>query len=258
MPTALTIAGSDSSAGAGIQVDLRTFAAHEVYGVCAVTAVTAQNTVAVTDVHPVPAGIVAAQIEAVVGDIGVKAAKTGMLSNRNVVEAVAQCIRDLDIPSVVVDPVITSTTGCKLLDDDAVTALRSDLLPQARCVTPNRMEAEILTNCAIESIAAARDAARRIVDLGAATVVITGGHFSNDEVIDLLFDGRDLIEFSRPRLDGPSIHGTGCTFSAALTAALARGEPLADSVDAAKSFVYESIRHSSKVGSGAHVMTHLP
>lgn len=258
MPTALTIAGSDSSAGAGVQVDLKTFAAHDVYGVCAITAVTAQNTVEVKEIHPVPAGIVTTQIEAVVGDMGVNAAKIGMLANRAVTEAVAECIRNLDIPSLVVDPVITSTSGRRLLDDNAVAALRSELLPQARCVTPNRMEAEILTDCVIESLAAARDAARRIVDLGAAAVVITGGHFSTNDAIDLFFDGRDLIEFSGPRLDYPSIHGTGCTFSAALTASLARGEPLADAVDAAKSFVHESIRRSVKIGAGARVLTRLP
>ena len=258
MTTALTIAGSDSGAGAGIQADLKTFAAHEVYGVCAVTAVTAQNAVDVTAVHHVPADVVGAQIAAVVSSFGVNATKTGMLANRSIVLVVATCIDELDIPSVVVDPVIVSTSGRRLLDADAVEALRTTLLPRARCITPNRMEAELIAGCSIESVADARDAARRIVDLGAGAVVVTGGHLPTEEVIDILFDGHDLIEFSGPRLLRPNTHGSGCTFSAAITAALARNHPLADAVDAAKSYVYEAIRHGSVVGAGTSVLTHFP
>ena len=258
MKTVLTIAGSDSGAGAGVQADLKTFAAHDVYGVCAVTAVTAQNTVGVTAIHHVPADVVVAQIEAVVGDIGVNAAKTGMLSNRGILEVVATCIRDLDIPSVVVDPVIVSTSGRRLLDANAIATLQTELLPRASCITPNRMEAELLADCSIESIADARDAARRIVDLGAAAVVITGGHLLTENVIDIFFDGHDLIEFAGPRLEWPSTHGTGCTFSAAIASALARDQPLTDAIDAAKSYVCEMIRQGSPVGAGANVVTHFP
>ena len=258
MITALTIAGSDSCAGAGIQADLKTFAAHEVYGVCAVTAVTAQNADAVTAVHHVPADVVGAQIAAVVGRFGVKAIKTGMLANRSIVEVVASCVDELDVLSVVVDPVIVSTTGRRLLDADAVETLRTKLLPKARCITPNRMEAELIAGCSIESVADARDAARRIVDLGAGAVVLTGGHLSNEEVIDILLDGHDLIEFSGPRLSRANTHGTGCAFSAAITAALARNQSLANAVEAAKSYVFEAIRHASAVGSGTSVLTHFP
>lgn len=258
MKTALTIAGSDSGAGAGIQADLKTFAAHEVYGVCAVTAVTAQNTVEVTAVHQVPADVVRSQIEAVVGDIGVQAAKTGMLANRAIIEVVAECIGALDIPSVVVDPVIVSTSGQRLLDDDAVATLRERLLPRARCVTPNLMEAELMTGRSIASVADAREAARRMVDLGARAVVVTGGHLRTNDVVDILFDGHELVEFSGPRLARASTHGTGCTFSAAIAAALAQGQSLVDAVEAAKSYVFEAIRRGSAMGAGANVLTHFP
>ena len=258
MTTALTIAGSDSCAGAGIQADLKTFAAHEVYGVCAVTAVTAQNADDVTAVHHVPADVVGAQIAAVVGRFGVKAIKTGMLANRSIVDVVATCIDELDVPSVVVDPVIVTTSGCRLLDADAVEALRTKLLPRARCITPNRMEAELIAACSIESVADARDAARRIVDLGAGAVVVTGGHLPTEEVVDILFDGRDLIEFSGPRLIRANTHGSGCAFSAAITAALARNQSLANAVEAAKSYVCEAIRHASVVGAGTSVLAHFP
>jgi len=258
MKTTLTIAGSDSSAGAGIQADLRTFAAHDVYGVCALTAVTAQNAMGVTAVHCVPTDVVVAQIEAVVGDIGVNAAKTGMLANRGIVEAVAGCIGELAIPSVVVDPVIIATSGRRLLDADAVATLQAELLPKARCITPNRMEAELIVGHSIESVADARDAAQRIVDLGAAAVVITGGHLPTEEVIDIFFDGHDVIEFSGPRLWRVNTHGTGCTFSAAIAAALAHGQPLTGAIDAAKSYVCEMIRRGPTVGSSVHVPTLFP
>ena len=256
MITALTIAGSDSTGGAGVQADLKTFAAHDVYGVCAITAVTAQSTVGISAVHAVPAHVVAAQIEAVVTDIGVNAGKTGMLASRDVVEQVACCLRTLDVPTVVVDPVIVSTSGKRLLDDDALDSLRTELLPLARCVTPNRFEAELLTNRSIESVADAREAARQIVDLGPAAAVITGGHLPTEDVAEILFDGRDFIEFHGDRLAPPATHGTGCTFSAAVTAALANGRSLADAVQAAQSYVYDAIRRGIEPGAGSRLLTH--
>ncbi len=256
MNTALTIAGSDSSGGAGVQADLKTFAAHDVYGVCAITAVTAQSTVGISTVHAVPAHVVAAQIEAVVADLGVNAGKTGMLASRDVVEQVACSLRTLDVPSVVVDPVIVSTSGTRLLDDDALDGLRMKLLPLARCVTPNRFEAELLTNRSIASVADAREAARHIVDLGPAAAVITGGHLPTEDVTEILFDGRDFIEFHGDRLAHHATHGTGCTFSAAITAALANGRSLADAVQAAKSYVHDAIRRGIEPGSGSRLLTH--
>ncbi len=258
MATALTIAGSDSSGGAGIQADLKTFAAYGVHGVCAVTAVTAQNDVDVTSVHDVPADVVGTQIATVVGRFGVSATKTGMLANRSIVEVVAACIDELDVPSIVVDPVIVSTSGRRLLNADAVETLRTTLLPRARCLTPNRMEAELIARCTIESVADAHDAARRIVDLGAGAVVVTGGHLPTEEVIDILYDGHDVIEFAGPRLDGTNTHGTGCTFSAAITAALAQNRSLASAVEAAKSYVCDAIRHGMTVGAGTGILGHFP
>ena len=256
MITALTIAGSDSSGGAGIQADLKTFAAHDVYGVCAITAVTAQSTIGISTVHTVPADVVAAQIEAVVTDLGVDAGKTGMLASRDVVEQVACSLRTLDVPSVVVDPVIVSTSGTRLLDNEALDSLKTELLPLARCVTPNRFEAELLTNRPVASVADAREAARRIVDLGPSAVVITGGHLPTEDVTEILFDGRDFIEFHGVRLAPQATHGTGCTFSAAITAALAHGRSLADAVQAAQTYVHDAIRRGIEPGAGSRLLTH--
>jgi hydroxymethylpyrimidine/phosphomethylpyrimidine kinase len=256
MITALTIAGSDSSGGAGIQADLKTFAAHDVYGVCAITAVTAQSTIGISTVHAVPADVVAAQIEAVVTDLGVHAGKTGMLANRDVVEQVASSLRTLDVPSVVVDPVIVSTSGTRLLDNEALESLKTELLPLARCVTPNRFEAELLTNRPIASVADAREAARHIVDLGPSAAVITGGHLPTEDVTEILFDGRDFLEFHGERLPPQATHGTGCTFSAAITAALANGRSLADAVQAAQTYVHDAIRRGIEPGAGSRLLTH--
>ena len=255
MKTALTIAGSDSSAGAGIQADLRTFNDHDIYGVCAITAVTCQNTVGVNTIHQVPANIVASQIEAVVTDISVSAAKTGMLTNQSVVEVVAQQITDLHIPSVVIDPVVVSSSGQRLLDTEAIEPLRTELLPKATCITPNRMEAELLSKRQVQSLSDARDAARSIVDLGVRAVVITGGHFTSENAIVIFCDGHDVIEFARPRLTQPSAHGTGCIFSAAITAALAQGQPLPDAVNMAKSYVFEIMQRSITIGAGEKILT---
>ncbi len=255
MKTALTIAGSDSSAGAGIQADLRTFNDYGIHGVCAITAVTCQNTTGVNTIHQVPANIVASQIETVVADISVSAAKTGMLSNRSVVEVVAQLITDLHIPSVVIDPVVVSSSGQRLLDTEAIGPLRTELLPKATCITPNRMEAELLSERQVKSLDDARDAARCIVDLGVGAVVVTGGHFYSENAIDIFCDGHDVIEFARPRLTQSSAHGTGCIFSAAITAALAQGQPLPAAVNMAKSYVFEIMQRSITIGAGEKILT---
>lgn len=255
--TALTVAGSDSGGGAGIQADLKTFAAHGVYGLSAITAITAQNTVGVTAVHPVPSDIVVAQIEAVVGDIGVDAAKTGMLLSAAIVEAVAASIQALDIPFVVVDPVMIAKSGDRLLDEEAVSAIKMELLRRAYVVTPNRAEAEVLADMPIRSIEDAREAARRIHRLGPSAVVVKGGHFTGPEIVDLLFDGRQFLEFRGPRIDSPNTHGTGCTFAAALAAALALGQRLAEATQSAKSYVEHSIRHGLQIGRGHGPLDHF-
>jgi hydroxymethylpyrimidine/phosphomethylpyrimidine kinase len=255
--TALTIAGSDSGAGAGIQADLKTFAAHGVYGVCAVTAVTAQNTLGVTMVEALPADLVAAQVEAVVSDFGAHAAKTGMLANAAIVEVVAAATRDLEIPFLVVDPVMLAKSGDALLDEEALAAMKTELLGRAFLVTPNIPEAEALSGLAIRSDEDRREAARRIAALGPAAVLIKGGHFPSENIIDLLYTKGEFVEFPQPRVPGRNTHGTGCTFSAAITAHLARGRSLRDAIPLAQQYVADAIRHAPGLGRGTGPMGHF-
>jgi len=257
MRTALTIAGSDSCAGAGIQADLKTFAAHGVYGATAITAVTAQNSLGVMIVEALPPGLVAAQIEAVVSDFGVHAAKTGMLANAAIVEAVSAAVRDLQIPLLVVDPVILSESGTRLLDEDGVAVMKGELLPQAFLVTPNLPEAEALAGMSIRSEEDRREAARRIAELGPAAVVITGGHGSSERITDLLFSQGEFVEFSQARVPGRHTHGTGCTFAAAMTAHLALGHSLKDAVPEAQRYVADAIAHAPGLGRGHGPMGHF-
>src|SRR3954454_13057220 len=218
MRTALTIAGSDSSGGAGIQADLKTFAAFGLYGASAITAITAQSTRGIEATLRLPADLVTAQIEAVAGDLELHATKIGMLANAAIAEAVAAAIAELDLPLVVVDPVLVSSSGERLLDEDGVRVLCTELLPLPRVVTPNIPEAEALSGRRIQSMEDARDAARRIHDMGAAAVIITGGHSMSPSpalqaglyVSDLLFDGRVFREFQTSRVDSRHTHGTGC------------------------------------------------
>jgi hydroxymethylpyrimidine/phosphomethylpyrimidine kinase len=225
---ALTIAGSDSGGGAGIQADLKTFAAHGVYGTCAITAVTAQNTLGVTAVEALPVGIVRAQIDAVAADLPPAAVKTGMLANAGIVNAVAAAVRELRLPMLVVDPVMIAKSGARLLDDAALAAMQV-LLGQAFLVTPNIPEAEALTGLTIRTDDDRREAARRIVALGAAAVVIKGGHLP---------------------------HGTGCTFASAVTAQLALGRSLLEAIPAAQRYVAGAIRHAPHLGGGHGPVRH--
>ena len=250
MKTVLTVAGSDSGGGAGIQADLRTFAAHGVHGLSAVTAVTAQNTTGVTLVHPVPPEVVVAQIEAVAADIRIDAVKTGMLSSAEVVEAVATSLARLRVAFLVVDPVLRASTGRALLADDALEALRRRLLPLAYCVTPNLEEAARLSGVPIRSDPDAREAARRIADLGPRTVVVTGGHRPTEEIVDLVLDGGTFVELRHPRVRASTTHGTGCTYSAALAAGLAQTRTLEDAARDAADFVAASIRRGVPLGAG--------
>jgi hydroxymethylpyrimidine kinase/phosphomethylpyrimidine kinase len=257
MPIALTIAGSDSGGGAGIQADLKTFAALGVYGTSAITAITAQNTIGVTAVQALSADLVTAQIEAVAGDMKIDVVKTGMLGNSAIVEAVAAAIASLDLPSVVVDPVMIAKSGDRLFDQEALAALRSELLPRARVVTPNVPEAEVIANMRITSLDEAREAARRIHKLGAAAVVVKGGHLPGDEAIDLLFDGRAFTEYRAPRIETRNTHGTGCTFASAIAAHLALGQALPDAVRLAKEYVTGAIRHGLPIGQGHGPLNHF-
>ena len=257
MPTALTIAGSDSGGGAGLQADLKTFAAHGVYGVCAVTAITAQNTLGVTAIEAIGAGLVAAQIEAVVTDFDVRAIKTGMLASRQVVVAVCKALEAVaDVP-LVVDPVMFATSGERLLDDDAVELIRTRLLRRACLVTPNWREAEVLAGMPIASVEDAKRATPQIRAHGVAAVVITGGHLGGQEAVDVLDDRGAVIELRGPMLEGRSTHGTGCTFAAAVTAALAREQNLDDAVAGAKRFVEGAIQHAVLLGHGHGPVNHF-
>ena len=257
MPTALTIAGSDSGGGAGIQADLKTFAAHGVYGTSAITALTAQNTVGVDGVHVVPDDFVTAQIEAVVSDLGCDAVKTGMLATAMIVEAVAAAVESLELPNLVVDPVMVAKSGDHLLDDEAVHALRWTLLRLARVVTPNIPEAEVLAKMTIASVADMKEAARRIAMLKPSAVVIKGGHLAGPEVIDLLLENGTFHEWIGPRIEGPNTHGTGCTFAAAIAAHLAKGAALTDAVPAAKAYVEGAMRHGIALGKGHRPLNHF-
>ena len=257
MRSVLTIAGSDSSGGAGIQADLKTCAALGVYGTCAVTALTAQNTVRVTAVHEVPAGIVAAQIDAIVADIRPDAVKTGMLANAAIVEVVAVKVSEHALRHLVVDPVMLAKSGDRLLREDGVQALRERLLPLAEVVTPNLPEAEALVGHELRSEADIRDAAREIQAMGARNVVITGGHRPGESVVDLLYDGDAFQAFSAPRVETQSTHGTGCTFASAIAAFLARGESVADAVGHAKDYVTEAIKRAAPIGHGHGPVHHF-
>ncbi|MCC7033601.1 MAG: bifunctional hydroxymethylpyrimidine kinase/phosphomethylpyrimidine kinase [Acidobacteria bacterium] len=254
---ALTIAGSDSGAGAGIQADLKTFAALGVYGTSAITALTAQNTLGVSGMHIVPAEFVTAQIEAVVSDIGCDAVKTGMLATSAIVEAVVAAVEALELPNLVVDPVMIAKSGDRLLDADAVHAVRASLLKVARVVTPNIPEAEALAGISIRSRGDMRDAARRIAALGPGAVVVKGGHLPGDEVVDMVYEGGVFHELAGPRVEGRHTHGTGCTFAAAVAAGLARGSDLVASAEAAKAYVAGAMRHGVNVGHGHQPLDHF-
>lgn len=253
----MAIAGSDSSGGAGIQADLKTFAALGVYGATAITAITAQNTQGVVEMLALPADLVTAQIEAVAGDLALNATKIGMLANAAIVEAVVAAIKELDLPLVVVDPVMISKHGTHLLDDEGVDMLRAELVPCAAVITPNIPEAEVLSGERIESIEQARAAAVAIHRLGASAVVITGGHGIGDDVIDLLFDGAMFTELQAPRIHTRHTHGTGCTFASAVAAHLALGHDVIDAVVGAQAYVHGAIERALAIGRGTGPVDHF-
>jgi len=251
-PRVLTIAGSDSSAGAGLQADLQTFAALGIFGACAATAVTAQDTRGVIAVEPVAARLVAAQIEAALADGGADAVKTGMLCNREIVRVVARRMAAARSANLVIDPVIRSSSGAELLDPGGVDALRERLLPAARVVTPNLAEAAVLAGIEVEDLDSAGEAARRILRLGCRAVIVTGGHLSGAPV-DVLADRRGVRRLRGHRVSAAA-HGTGCVFSAAIAAYLARGEALERAAIAAKRFVEARLRRAVAFGAGRPFM----
>ena len=253
---ALTIAGSDSGAGAGIQADLKTFAALGVYGTSAITAITAQNTVGVTQVLALSPKLVAAQIDAVIDDIGAHALKTGMLANRAIIDVVAKKIEQHRLKNIVVDPVMVATSGDLLIKSNAVAALCSRLLPLATVVTPNLPEAEQLSGMKLRTWEEIEAAARQIVALGAKTVVIKGGH-RKGPAVDLFFDGKEIHALDAPRIRTKNTHGTGCTLSAAIAAYLAKGENIEAAVRAAKKYITAAIRAGFTVGAGHSPVHHF-
>ncbi len=253
---ALTIAGSDSGAGAGIQADLKTFAAFGVYGTSVITAITAQNTVGVTQILELSPDLVAAQIDAVIEDIGTQALKTGMLANSAIIEIVSEKIREYHLENLVVDPVMVAKGGDLLLHQEAIETLRSRLIPLATIVTPNLPEAAQLTGIQGTKTKEIREAAKQIIAMGARSVVIKGGH-RKGPATDLFYDGKKFRELSVHRVRTPHTHGTGCTFSAAIAAGLAKGEKLEAAVVLAKRYITQAIRRGFAIGSGHSPVHHF-
>jgi hydroxymethylpyrimidine/phosphomethylpyrimidine kinase len=257
IPVALTIAGSDSGGGAGIQADLKTFHAFGVFGTSAITAVTVQNTLGVEGYHAIPGDIVAGQIAAVSRDLRPAACKTGMLASLELVRIVADSVRREALGNLVVDPVMVATSGDRLLDADAEGAIARELLPLAALITPNLDEASLLLAFPVEDEASMRRAAERLTAMGAGAALLKGGHLRGDRVVDILFDGRHFHRWERARITGREMHGTGCTLSAAITAGLAHGTALLDAVDAALDYVHRAIQQAPALGSGSQPLNHL-
>ena len=252
---ALTIAGSDSSGGAGIQADIKTFCAHGVYAASVITAVTVQNTQKVYDIQEISPDIVAGQIQCLFDDIPIHAIKIGMVSSMALIDAISQTLSANTLPPVVVDPVMISKSGYALLKKEAQNALIKKLFPLAEVLTPNIHEACALVQKDIQTIDEMKDAARKICDLGAKKVVVKGGHLDGDKAIDVIYDGSDFKELTSQRFDTPHTHGTGCTFSSAIAANLALGKPFFEAVTLAKEYITGAIQNALPIGHG-HGPTH--
>lgn len=256
MKVALTIAGSDSGAGAGIQADLKTFAALGVYGTSVITAVTAQNTLGVKSFQEISPEIVRDQIEAICTDFEVAAAKTGMLASSKIIEVVVQSVKRYKLENLVVDPVMVAKSGDRLLLPEAEKALVEKLIPLALLVTPNLREAEVLYGKKVSTKEEMKEAARKILDYGARTVVVKGGHLDG-EAIDIFYDGENFQELKAQKILTTNDHGTGCTFSAAIAAFLALGMDLCSSVVSAKEYITQALKHSYSVGHGRSPVNHF-
>jgi hydroxymethylpyrimidine/phosphomethylpyrimidine kinase len=257
MRIALTIAGSDSGAGAGIQADLKTFAAHGVYGTSAITAVTAQNTIGVRAWHAVPVDLVIAQIDMVISDIGTDAVKIGMLGTADIARAVARAMADMKLPNVVVDPVMIAKGGAPLIDAEAADVVRTTLLPLADVVTPNIPEAEVLAQSRIQSLDDMRAAAQRILQYGPRVVVVKGGHLDGPESIDVACMGSGTFLLRGRRIESRSTHGTGCTLSSAIAANLANGLNEEAALREARVYLEGAILHAPQIGRGHGPLSHM-
>ena len=256
IPKALTIAGSDSGGGAGIQADLKTFSAFRVFGMSVITAVTAQNSLGVQGVENLPPAFVAQQLRSVLEDFGADAAKCGMLSTAPIIEAVATELTSHRIEKLVVDPVMVAKSGDQLLQPEARAALADRILPLALLVTPNLPEAEVLAGMRVAEPEDMEEAARRIHTMGPRYVLVKGGHLKGDAT-DLLWNGREFTRFTAARVDSANTHGTGCTFSAAIVAGLARGQALGDAIRSAKAYVTRAIREGFQAGRGVGQLRHF-
>lgn len=259
MKTVLTIAGSDSSAGAGIQADLKTFFARGVYGVSVVTALTAQNTVGIQGIFNVPANFVALQIDSIMSDIGARVWKTGMLSSKEVINVLADKVDQYKVESLILDPVMVAKSGDKLLKADAYDVLISKLIPKTYVVTPNIFEAEILSGISIKNIRDVKKAAYKIYCLGAKNVVIKGGHLNNSFfAVDMLFDGKDYFTYSAKRTVSTKTHGTGCTFASVIAAELAKKDDLKKALSIAKRYITQAIKAGKNldIGQGFSLLNH--
>lgn len=250
MDQVLTIAGSDSGGGAGIQADLKTFWSLGLYGTTVITAVTAQNTVGISEIHAIPAGIVRSQIDSVASDFRLSAVKTGMLCNREIVEATVAGLEQLKSIPLVVDPVMTATSGSPLLENTALESFKRILIPRATVVTPNIAEAERLSGIPVRDVEEMKDAAARIVALGTDWVVVKGGHLEGGEVVDVCFDGNDFEIIRGTRIVGKGRHGTGCVHSAAITCFLAVGCDVPEAAKRAHKLLEDAIRKGTDIGKG--------
>jgi hydroxymethylpyrimidine/phosphomethylpyrimidine kinase len=253
---ALTIAGSDSGGGAGVQADLKTFHAFGVFGTSAITAITAQNTVGVRAVQRIEPGIVSEQIHAVAEDLSPAASKTGMLADAAIIEAVAAAIRETGLENLVIDPVMVAKSGDRLLEADAVSALATELLPLSEVVTPNLPEAAILADRRVETADDMKRAAQVLIEHGAKSVLLKGGHLTGDTLIDIYFDGHEWHEWRDTRLDTRHTHGTGCTLSAAICAGLALGRTRLQAVVDARDFTRRAIESAPVLGAGHGPLNH--
>ncbi|OZM57670.1 bifunctional hydroxymethylpyrimidine kinase/phosphomethylpyrimidine kinase [Lottiidibacillus patelloidae] len=254
---ALTIAGSDSGGGAGIQADIKTFQERDVFGMSAITAITAQNTLGVHGVYPQTLEAIEKQIDVVLSDIGADSVKTGMLFSKEIIELVSRLLKDYKVENIVVDPVMIAKGGAKLLQDEAIEALKKHLLPQATVITPNLPEAcAILGWSDINSTEAMEEAALELYKLGAKNVVVKGGHLNHEQSIDILFDGKTYSYYTNNRINTKHTHGTGCTFAAAITAELAKGNSVSEAVSTAKSFITSAISEGLAIGKGIGPTNH--
>ncbi len=258
MKKALTIAGSDSGGGAGIQADLKTFTAFGVYGMSAITAITAQNTVGVQGIFELPVDIILEQIKSIMTDIGTDAAKTGMLSSPGIVNAVAEGIQEFNIPNIVVDPVMVAKSGDPLLSENARNVVKEKLLPLAAVITPNIYEAEVILGKSIKTIDDMKEAAIGLKEIGCQWVIVKGGHLTGEkEAIDVVYNGSDFHLLRSPYFQTKNTHGTGCTFSSAIAAGLAKGSDPLTSIKIAKNYITEAIENSLSIGKGHGPTNHF-